>query len=125
MSEREGRSVPEMARLCSEGRHWEAIAGLQGGGTVESLGYHRVVETRIVADLLAEPEVKTRVPRITDRFLSDFTSFDLSGSEGYLASLIDGQLSLDKVLLISTLGRFKTLLALARLREKGVLTLTS
>ena len=114
-----------MARLCRDGRHWYALANLSGGSTIESMGYQRVLEARIVADLLAESEVKGRVPRITDRFLNDFASFDLSGSEGYLASLIDGHLALGKILLISTLGRFSTLLALARLREKGVLVLES
>ena len=112
-----------MARLCRDGRHWDAVAKLEGGTTIETMGYHRVLDARIVADFLAESGVTNRMPQITDRFLNDFASFALSGSEGYLASLIDGSLSLEKVLLISTLGRFTTLLALARLREKGVLTL--
>ena len=112
-----------MARLCRDGRHWDAFAEMEGGSTIEEMGYRRVLDARIVSDFLAESGVTNRIPQITTRFSSDFASFDLSGSEGYLASLIDGHLSLEKVLLISTLGRFTTLLALARLREKGVLTL--
>ena len=116
-------SVEDLARLCRGGRHWQALERVSGQSASDSMGHRRVLEARIVADLLAEPGVADRVPRITDRFSSDFASFDLSGSDGYLASLIDGYLSLDKILLISTLGRFSTLLAVARLREKDVLVL--
>ena len=123
LAKRDRQPVEEMARLCRDGRHWYALAELVEDPAIDSMGYRRVLEARIVADWLAEPNIKNQIPRITDRFLRDFVSFDLSGSEGYLASLVDGRLSLEKVLLISTLGRFTTLLALARLREKSVLTL--
>jgi len=61
-------------------------------------------------------------PKLTAEFLSNFDRFNLTAQEGYLISLIDGRLDLQKLLILSPFDPFTTLFNLAsssRTRHHG------
>src|SRR5436190_6319187 len=78
-------------------------------------GYTEILRNTIVRDFLAHPKGMQAVPKLTAEFLSNFDRFNLTAQEGYLMSLIDGRLDLQKLLVLSPFDSFTTLFNLAKL----------
>ncbi len=85
-------------------------------------GYTEIVRNTIVRDLLAHPKGLQAVPKLTAEFLTNFDRFNLTAQEGYLISLIDGRLDIQKLLVISPFDPFTTLFALAKLQQERAIT---
>ena len=86
------------------------------------LGYTEILRNTIVRDFLAHPKGMQAVARLTPEFLSNFDRFNLTAQEGYLVSLIDGRLDLQKLLILSPFDHFTTLFNLAKLqRERAIM----
>ena len=88
-------------------------------------GTTEIVRNLIVRDLIGGPQGMALVPNLTPEFLSDFDRFDLTVQEGYLVSLVDGRLTIAKIMKLSPFDHFTTLFSLAALSSKGVITLPS
>jgi hypothetical protein len=86
-------------------------------------GYVEIVRNTIVRELLGNPKGMQAVPRLSAEFLTNFDRFNLSAQEGYLVSLIDGRLDLQKLLILSPFDPFNTLFHLAKLREEHAITI--
>jgi hypothetical protein len=85
-------------------------------------GYLELVRNSIVRDFLAHPRGMQAVPKLTAEFLTNFDRFNLSAQEGYLVSLIDGRLDLQKLLILSPFDPFTTLFNLAKLQyERAIM----
>jgi hypothetical protein len=85
-------------------------------------GYVEILRNTIVRDLLAHPKAMHSVPKLTADFLSNFDRFNLTAQEGYLISLIDGRLDLQKLLILSPFDQFTTLFTLAKLQHERAIT---
>jgi hypothetical protein len=85
-------------------------------------GYTEIIRNTIVRDLLAHPRGLQAVPKLTAEFLTNFDRFNLSAQEGYLISLIDGRLDLQKLLILSPFDPFTTLFNLAKLQQERAIT---
>jgi len=86
------------------------------------LGYTEILRTTIVRDFLTHPKGLHAAPKLTPEFLSNFDRFNLTAQEGYLVSLIDGRLDLQKLLILSPFDQFTTLFNLAKLqRERAIM----
>ena len=81
-----------------------------------------ILRTTIVRDFLAHPKAMQAVPKLTAEFLSNFDRFNLTAQEGYLISLIDGRLDLQKLLILSPFDPFTTLFNLAKLQQERAIT---
>ena len=86
-------------------------------------GYVEIVRNTIVRDLLATGKGMQSVPRLSAEFLTNFDRFNLSAQEGYLVSLIDGRLDLQKLLILSPFDPFNTLFHLAKLQQERAITI--
>jgi hypothetical protein len=86
------------------------------------LGYTEILRNTIVRDFLSHPKAMQAVPKLTPEFLSNFDRFDLTAQEGYLMSLIDGRLDLQKLLILSPFDHFTTLFNLAKLQHERAIT---
>jgi hypothetical protein len=116
-----------MSVLCDIGRIWSALSEVPASSPDDPtpIGYRRILEARAVRDLLDTPDLAERTIRQTEEFRRNFASFDLGANEGYVLSLIAGRLTVKKILMISTLGRFQTLFTLAKLDHKGVIVFST
>lgn len=85
-------------------------------------GYTEILRNTIVRDFLAHPKAMQAVPKLTAEFLSNFDRFNLTAQEGYLMSLIDGRLDLQKLLILSPFDQFTTLFNLAKLQHERAIT---
>ncbi|HEV7426745.1 MAG TPA: hypothetical protein VGQ46_10285 [Thermoanaerobaculia bacterium] len=85
-------------------------------------GYTEILRNTIVRDFLANPKGMHSVPKLTADFLSNFDRFNLTAQEGYLISLIDGRLDLQKLLILSPFDQFTTLFTLAKLQHERAIT---
>ena len=85
-------------------------------------GYCEMIRNVIVRDFLARPKGMQAVPRLTAEFLNNFDRFNLSAQEGYLVSLIDGRLDLQKLLVLSPFDPFTALFNLASLEQQKAIT---
>ena len=85
-------------------------------------GYTEILRNTIVRDFLAHPKSMQAVPKLTAEFLSNFDRFNLTAQEGYLMSLIDGRLDLQKLLILSPFDQFTTLFTLAKLQHERAIT---
>jgi len=81
-------------------------------------GYLELVRNAIVRDFLAHPRGQQAVPKLSADFLSNFDRFHLNAQEGYLVSLIDGRLSVQKLMILSPFDPFTTLFILAKLEHE-------
>jgi hypothetical protein len=81
-------------------------------------GYTEIVRNAIVRELLAHPKGLQVVPKLSPEFLTNFDRFNLSAQEGYLVSLIDGRLDLQKLIILSPFDQFTTIFNLARLQQQ-------
>lgn len=86
-------------------------------------GYLEIVRNSIVRDFLNRPKGMQLVPKLSAEFLSRFDRFNLNAQEGYLVSLIDGRLDLQKLILLSPFDPFSTLFTLARLEQERAITI--
>ena len=85
-------------------------------------GYTEIVRNTIVRDFLAHPKGMQVVPKLSADFLTNFDRFNLTAQEGYLISLIDGRLDLQKLLVLSPFDPFTTLFNLAKLLYERAIT---
>jgi len=85
-------------------------------------GYSEIVRNAIVRDLLQHPKGMQAVPKLSPEFLTNFDRFNLNAQEGYLVSLIDGRLDLQKLVLLSPFDQFMTLFVLAKLANERAIT---
>jgi len=85
-------------------------------------GYTEILRNTIVRDFVSHPRGMQAVPKLTAEFLSNFDRFNLTAQEGYLMSLIDGRLDLQKLLILSPFDPFTTLFHLAKLQQERAIT---
>lgn len=85
-------------------------------------GYIEIVRNRIVNEFIANPKGMHAVPRLSAEFLTNFDRFNLSAQDGYLVSLIDGRLDVQKLLILSPFDPFTTLFTLAKLQQERAIT---
>ena len=81
-------------------------------------GYVEIVRNTIVKEFLAHPRGQQAVPKMSADFLSNFERFNLNAQEGYLVSLIDGRLDVQKLMILSPFDPFTTLFILAKLEHE-------
>lgn len=86
------------------------------------LGYSEIVRNTIVREFLSHPRGMQVVPKLTAEFLSNFDRFNLTAQEGYLVSLIDGRLDIQKLILLSPFDPFNTMFILAKLQHERAIT---
>ena len=85
-------------------------------------GYVEIVRNMIVRQFLEHPKGMQAVPKLSAEFLTNFDRFNLSAQEGFLVSLIDGRLDLQKLLILSPFDNFTTLFNLAKLQHERAIT---
>lgn len=88
-------------------------------------GYTEIIRNLVVREFLAHPKGLEAVPKLSPEFLSAFDRFNLNAQEGYLISLIDGRLTLQKLLRLSPFDNFTTLFNLAKLQFARAITIPS
>jgi hypothetical protein len=81
-------------------------------------GYTEIVRANIVREFLSHPKGMQQVPKLSPDFLTNFDRFDLNAQEGYLISLIDGRMDLQKLLILSPFDHFTTMFTLAKLQNE-------
>jgi hypothetical protein len=91
-------------------------------GDLSLRGYVEIVRTTIVRDFLAHPRGMQAVPKLTAEFLSNFDRFNLNAQEGYLVSLINGRMDVQKLLILSPFDPFTTIFILAKLEHERAIT---
>ena len=85
-------------------------------------GYVEIVRNMIVRQFLEHPKGMQAVPKLTAEFLTNFDRFNLSAQEGFLISLIDGRMDVQKLLILSPFDPFSTLFNLAKLENERAIT---
>jgi hypothetical protein len=88
-------------------------------------GYVEIVRNNIVRDFLNHPRGMQAVPKLTADFLSNFDRFILNAQEGYLVSLIDGRMDVQKLMILSPFDQFTTIFILAKLQNEKAITVPS
>lgn len=86
-------------------------------------GYLEIVRNTIVRDFLAHPRGMQAVPKLSADFLSNFDRFNLNAQEGYLVSLIDGRLDVQKLMILSPFDPFTTIFILAKLQYERAIVI--
>src|SRR5215212_266069 len=81
-------------------------------------GYLEIVRNSIVRDFLGHPRGLQAVPKLGSDFLSNFERFDLNAQEGFLVSLIDGRMDVQKLMILSPFDPFTTIFILAKLQNE-------
>jgi hypothetical protein len=123
--------APEWARLVSDSikqyGNWHTYLKLMEarGAYPDDLslrGYTEIIRNTIVRDLLSHPKGMQAVPKLSADFLTNFDRFNLTAQEGYLISLIDGRLDLQKLVVLSPFDPFTTLFNLAKLQQERAIT---
>jgi hypothetical protein len=118
---------PDWPRLVGESmkQHgvWHTYARLnearrQYADDLSLRGYVEIVRNTIVRDFLAHPRGLQAVPKLSPEFLSNFDRFDLNAQEGYLVSLIDGRMDVQKLMILSPFDPFTTIFILAKLQQE-------
>src|SRR5688572_22617391 len=85
-------------------------------------GYVELVRNTIVREFLAHPKGMHAVPKLSAEFLSNFDRFNLNAQEGYLVSLIDGRMDVQKLMILSPFDQFTTIFILAKLQHERAIT---
>ena len=123
--------APEWSRLVGDSLKqygpWHTYAKLMEARTAYATdlglrGYVEVVRNMIVREFLEIPKGMQAVPKLSAEFLTNFDRFNLSAQEGYLVSLIDGRLDVQKLLILSPFDPFTTLFNLAKLAHERAIT---
>ena len=91
-------------------------------GDLSLRGYVELLRNTIVRDFLAHPRGLQAVPKLTAEFLSNFDRFNLNAQEGYLVSLIDGRMDVQKLMILSPFDQFTTIFILAKLENERAIT---
>ena len=124
--------TPEWARLVGDSLKqygpWHTYAKLMEArnaypNDLALRGYVEIVRNSIVREFLEHPRGMQAVPKLSPEFLTNFDRFNLSAQEGYLVSLIDGRLQLQKLLILSPFDQFTTLFNLAKLQHERAITI--
>jgi hypothetical protein len=125
---------PQWARLVGDSLqqhgHWHTLAKLSEARTaypddLSLRGYIEIIRNSIVRDLLAHPRGLQAVPRLSAEFLTNFDRFNLNAQEGYLVSLIDGRMDLQKLQILSPFDPFTTMFIMAKLVQQLAITIPS
>lgn len=123
---------PEWARLVTDSmkQHgaWHTYAKLVEARQIypddlELRGYVEIVRNSIVREFLSGPKGMQATPRLSAEFLTNFDRFNLNAQEGYLVSLIDGRLDLQKLTILSPFDPFNTFFILAKLAHERAITM--
>ncbi len=85
-------------------------------------GYVEILRNAIVREFLSHPKGMQAVPRLSAEFLTNFERFNLNAQEGYLVSLIDGRLDIQKLSILSPFDPFTTIFILAKLQQEQAIT---
>ena len=85
-------------------------------------GYVEIIRNTLVRDFLAHPRGLQAVPKLSADFLTNFDRFDLNAQEGYLVSLIDGRMDVQKLMILSPFDPFNTIFILAKLQHEKAIT---
>lgn len=88
-------------------------------------GYVEIIRNSIVRELLEHPRGLQAVPKLSADFLTNFDRFNLNAQEGYLVSLIDGRMDVQKLMILSPFDPFNTIFILAKLRHERAITVPS
>jgi hypothetical protein len=88
-------------------------------------GYVEIIRNTIVREFLGHAKGMQAVPKLTAEFLSHFDRFDLNAQEGYLVSLIDGRMDVQKLIILSPFDPFTTIFILAKLEHERAITVPS
>jgi hypothetical protein len=88
-------------------------------------GYIEIVRNTIVREFLEHPRGVQAVPKLSADFLTNFDRFDLNAQEGYLVSLIDGRMDVQKLMILSPFDPFTTIFILAKLQHERAITVPS
>ena len=88
-------------------------------------GYAEIVRNTIVRDFLSHQKGLQAVPKLSAEFVTGFDRFNLTAQEGYLVSLIDGRLDLQKLQILSPFDAFTTFFILAKLQHERAITVPS
>ncbi len=124
--------VPEWSRLVGDTLKqyggWHTYGKLMEARTaypadLSLRGYVEIIRNMIVKEFLSTPKGMNMVPKLSAEFLTNFDRFNLSAQEGYLISLIDGRLDLNKLLILSPFDQFATLFNLAKLQHERAITI--
>jgi len=127
-------SSPEWGRLVSDSlkQHgpWHTYARLIEARTaypddLALRGYAEIIRNTIVRDFLSHPKGLQAVPKLSAEFVTSFDRFNLTAQEGYLVSLIDGRLDLQKLQILSPFDPFTTYFILAKLQNERAITVPS
>ena len=86
-------------------------------------GYVEIVRNAIARDFLAQPRGVQAVPKMSAEFLTNFERFNLNAQEGYLVSLIDGRLDVQKLMILSPFDAFTTIFILAKLQHERAIVI--
>jgi hypothetical protein len=86
-------------------------------------GYVEIVRNAIARDFLAQPRGVQAVPKMSPEFLTNFERFNLNAQEGYLVSLIDGRLDVQKLMILSPFDAFTTIFILAKLQHERAIVI--
>ena len=123
--------APEWARLVGDSLKqngvWHTYAKLLEARNayprdLSLRGYIEIVRNSIVREFIEHPKGMQAVPRLSSEFLTNFDRFNLSAQEGYLVSLIDGRINLQKLLILSPFDPFTTMFTLAKLQHERAIT---
>jgi len=86
-------------------------------------GYLEIIRNMIVRELLSHPKGLQAVPKLSAEFLTNFDRFNLNAQEGYLISLIDGRMDLQKLQILSPFDPFNTMFIIAKLVNERAITI--
>jgi hypothetical protein len=95
------------------------------GDDLSLRGYVEIVRNTIVRNFLEHPRGVQAVPKLSADFLTNFDRFDLNAQEGYLVSLIDGRMDVQKLMILSPFDPFTTIFILAKLQHERAITVPS
>ena len=124
-------TVPDWARLVTDSMRqygpWHTYYKLIEAREMYSndlglRGYVEIVRTAIVREFLNTSKGLQAIPRLSAEFLTNFDRFNLNAQEGYLVSLIDGRLDLQKLTILSPFDAFNTFFILAKLQQEHAIT---
>ncbi len=85
-------------------------------------GYVEIIRNTIVRQFIEQPKGMQAVPKLSAEFLTNFDRFNLSAQEGFLVSLIDGRMDIQKLLILSPFDPFTTMFTLAKLQHESAIT---
>ncbi len=86
-------------------------------------GYCEILRNQIVREVVVRTQSGLAIPALSKAFLDDYSRFTLNAQEGYLVSLIDGQMSVENLLKVSPFDPFSTLFTVAKLLYVGAIEL--